>query len=375
MAKKRDYYEVLGVSKNATEKELKRAYRKLAMKYHPDKFDGNKAEAEEKFKEINEAYSVLSDDSMRGKYDRFGHEGVNNSGFSSSMNMDDIFSSIFGSAFGGSRSGGFGGFDFGFGGGSRRQQRRGPTRGEDVVLQLNLTLEEAYEGVSKKIKMPFNKACSSCNGSRAEKGSSSSSCRTCGGRGIVEKQTRQGMFIQISQEPCGRCKGSGEIPDKLCKTCKGSGSMNKREEITVKIHPGMNEGEALKVPGKGRPSNNGGMPGDLILRISLKEHPYFVRDGNHVYKKLKVDYPTLVLGGNIQVDVIGGKGENRKEMLKVPSGTQYNDILTLRNKGMVRSIRGNTVKGDMRYVIEVDIPKKVGKAQKELLKQLREISK
>lgn len=369
---KRDYYEVLGVSKNATEKEMKRAYRKLAMKFHPDKYEGPKSEGEEKFKELNEAFSVLSDAEKRRIYDRYGHDGLKQSGFSSSnIDPNDIFSSIFGSIFGG---GGFGGFsDFGFGGSSGRSRRRGPSKGEDVVLQLNISLEEAYEGTSKKIKMPFNKACDNCMGSRAEKGSSMKTCRNCGGSGIVEKQIRQGMFIQISQSPCDSCKGSGEQPEKICKTCNGRGTQNKREEISVKVHPGMDTGEALRVPGKGRPSNNGGLPGDLILRINILDHAYFVRDGNNIYQKIQIDYPTLVLGGEIEVDVIGPKDENRKDILNVPAGTQYNDILTIRNKGMIRSVRGNKVTGDMRYVVEISIPKRVSKKEKDLLKQLQEL--
>ncbi|MCY3414739.1 MAG: J domain-containing protein [Candidatus Heimdallarchaeota archaeon] len=371
MSDKRDYYEVLGVEKGATEKDLKRAYRKLAMKYHPDKYEGPKEEGEAKFKELNEAYSVLSDPQKRSQYDRFGHAGLK--GQSMDFDPNDIFSSIFGSFFGGS---GRGGFDFGgFGGSQRSRGQRGPTKGDDVVLRLDLTYEEAYDGVSKKIKMPFNKACDDCMGSRAEKGSGMRSCRKCNGHGILEKQTRQGFFVQITQEACDACSGSGEVPEKKCKTCKGTGKSDKREEITVKIPPGIDDGEAVRVQGKGRPSNNGGMPGDLIFRINLREHHHFVREGINVYKKLRVDYPTLVLGGEVEVDVIGGKDDHPKEMLSIPAGTQYNDIITLRGKGYVRKTRGQTVTGDMRYVIEIDVPRKVSAKEKKLLKELQTLAK
>lgn len=369
MSSKKDYYMVLGLSKGVAEKEIKRAYRKKAMKYHPDKYEGDKAKGEALFKELNEAYSILSDPNQRARYDQFGHAGLKGGGMRSDFDPMDIFSAFFGGRGGGGIN--FGGFDIGgFGGG--RQRRRGPSKGEDVVLQLSLTYEDAYEGVSKKIKMPFNKICDNCMGSRAEKGSKMRTCRHCRGSGIIEKQTRSGFFVQISQEVCDHCRGSGEVPEKTCKVCKGSGGSNKREEITVRIPKGIDESEAVRVQGKGRPSNNGGMPGDLIFRIHLKEHPYFVRDGLHVYRKLKIDYPTLVLGGNIEVDIIGGKDEKLKASLKVPTGTQYNDILTIRNKGYLRKVRGNNVSGDMRYVVEIDIPKKVSKKDKEILKQLQE---
>ncbi|MDH5401981.1 MAG: molecular chaperone DnaJ [Candidatus Heimdallarchaeota archaeon] len=363
MANKRDYYEVLEVGKNASADDLKRAYRKKAMKLHPDKYKGPKEEAEEKFKELNEAYSILSDADKRQMYDKFGHEGVDGRAAGGS-DINDIFRQMFD-------------FDLGdfFGGGftSGRQRRRdsGPTKGQDVVLDLELTYEEAYEGISKNVKLPFQKACSSCKGDGSEPGSGMKTCSSCNGNGMTEKQVRQGFFIQISREPCRECRGTGQIPRNKCKSCKGSGNSNIREKITVRIPQGINEGEAVRVQGKGRPSRSGGLPGDLIFRIHLKQHPTFERNQFDVYMKLFVDYPTLVLGGKVIVPVIGVKDENPTDTLTIPSSTNLNDILTIKNKGFVREVRGETIIGDMHYVIALKIPKNLNKKQKELLKELQ----
>ena len=365
---KRDYYDVLGVGKKAGEKDVKKAYRKKAMQFHPDKYEGPKQEGEEKFKELNEAYSVLSDNQQRQVYDRFGHEGLKGAGGrASSMDPMDFFSSMFSDFDLGSFFGGGGG---GFGGGRQRQQR-GPRKGDNVVLELHLNYEDAYKGVRKKIKMPFNKTCPDCQG---QGGTDFKTCRDCAGRGIVEKQVRSGFFVQISSEACTKCNGRGQIPSTKCKACKGSGQLNKREEITVTIPQGIDEGEAVRVAGKGRPSRNGGLPGDLLFRISLREHLQFVRDGLNVYMKLGVDYPTLALGGTIDVPIIGANDEDLTAPLKIPSGSQFNDIVSIRNKGFVRKVRGNTVTGDMRYIINIEIPKKVTKRQRELLKELKDLS-
>ena len=362
---KRDYYDVLGVTKNADEKDIKKAYRKKAMQFHPDKYEGPKEEGEEKFKELNEAYSVLSDGQQRQIYDRYGHEGLKGAGArASSMDPMDFFSSMFGDFDLGSIFGGGGGF----GGGRRRAQQRGPSKGDNVVLELQLSYEDAYNGVRKKIKMPFNKTCPDCQG---QGGTDFKTCRDCNGHGIVEKQVRSGFFVQISSEACSKCQGRGQIPSTKCKTCKGSGQLNKREEITVSIPKGIDDGEAVRVAGKGRPSRNGGLPGDLLFRISLREHSHFVRDGLNVYMKLPVDFPTLALGGTINVPVIGGLDEKLTAPLKIPAGSQFNDIVSIRNKGFVRKVRGNTVTGDMRYIINIEIPKKLTKKQKELLKELK----
>lgn len=367
VARKRDFYDVLGVQKNVSEKELKRAYRKKAMQYHPDRYKGDKTQGEEKFKELNEAYSILSDSQQRQRYDRFGHAGIGGVGASArGANPSDFFSSIFdnfdiGSIFGG-----------GFGSTQRtRRQQQGPQRGENVVLDLSLSFEEAYSGVSKKVKMPFYKPCPNCMGTGGEPDKGMKTCTTCRGSGIQEVQHRSGMFIQISREPCTKCEGRGQVPEVRCKTCRGTGHSGQREEIKVTIPKGTDSGEAVRVQGKGRPSNTGGMPGDLIFRINLKEHDTFERNGLDVYMRLPVDYPTLILGGTIQVPVIGSKGEHTTIALKIPGRSNISDVVKRNRTGFTRKIRGNEVSGDSYFVLSLRIPKKITKTQKELLKKLQ----
>jgi len=366
MSNKRDYYEVLGVDRSASDKEIKRAYRKKAMSLHPDRYDGPKEEGEEKFKELNEAYSILSDEKQRQLYDQFGFAGVEN-GAQSAHGADpfEFFSSIFdfdlGDLFGG-----------GFGRSRSRRSRGGPQRGDDVVLDLELTYEEAYEGVSKKITMPYNSPCNKCNGSRAEPGSDFKTCRNCGGSGVVEKQEQRGFFVQISRQPCSNCGGSGRVPEKLCTECNGTGKSDKRESIKVNIPKGINQGEHVRIKGKGRPSNSGGMPGDLIFRIYLKNHDIFERNDLDVYMKLPISYPTMVLGGEVKVPLISGKGNSRSGKLKVPAKTNINDVLRIRNEGFERKVRGNNVTGDAYFVITLDVPNKVTKKMKNILKELQE---
>ncbi|MCE7735955.1 MAG: molecular chaperone DnaJ [Candidatus Heimdallarchaeota archaeon] len=364
MSKKRDYYEVLGLSKSATEKELKKSYRKRAMEYHPDKYQGAKDEAEEKFKELNEAYSILSDSQKREVYDRFGHAGLEGAG-SSARGADpfEFFSSIFG---------GSSMFDNIFGGmGNRRSRQRGPRRGDDVVLDLELSFEDAFSGIGKKIRMPFRKACANCTGTGAE-GGALKTCATCQGSGVVENRVQQGFFIQIIQEPCRECYGRGQIPKNKCKICKGSGRSKEREEITVRIPKGIDDGQAIRVQGKGKPSSNGGLAGDLIFRIHLKEHELFQRNGLDTYAKIEVDYPTLVLGGKINVPTISGKGEKSKTELSIKSGSQLNDVIKSDKNGFESKVRGNEVKGDAYYVLSLKVPKRVNKRTKELLKELQD---
>ena len=368
MSGKRDYYEVLGVNKNATEKEIKKAYRKKAMEYHPDTYSGSKHEAEEKFKELNEAYSVLSDPDKKARYDRFGHAGLEGMGAGSAASQDpfEFFSSIFGGSifedlFGGSRRSGGG-----------RSRRRGPSRGDDVILDLELTMEDVYSGVGKKIRLPYYKPCSECMGSGAEPKSGMKQCSQCHGAGMVEKQIRQGFFVQISREVCDKCRGRGEIPKVVCKTCKGSGHGKDREEITVRIPKGIDDGEAVRVQGKGRPSPNGGTPGDLIFRIHLKEHEVFQRNGLDVYSKIQVDYPTLVLGGTVTAQRISAKDDPQEVELKIKSGSHINDVVKMDKMGFERDVRGNEVSGDAYYVLDLKVPKKMSKKAKDLLAQLHD---
>lgn len=367
MSKKRDYYDVLGVQKNSTEKELKKAYRKKAMEFHPDAYKGPKEEAEEKFKELNEAYSVVSDSEKRQMYDRFGHAGLQGAGGSArSADPFEFFSSIFGGRGGGSI------FDDLFGGARRSGgRRRGPSRGDDVILDLELAFEDAYSGVGKKIKMPFRKACQTCSGTGAQNGALKT-CTKCHGNGIVENRIQQGFFIQIVQEPCRDCYGRGQVPKTKCKVCKGSGQSKIREEITVRIPKGIDDGEAIRVQGKGKPSVNGGVAGDLIFRIHLREHETFQRNGLDTYSKIEVDYPTLVLGGKIKVPVISPKNEENGTEISIKSGSQLNDVIKSSGSGFERKVRGNDVKGDSYYVLSLKVPKKVNKKTKEILSQLKE---
>lgn len=369
MSEKRDYYEVLGVSKNATEKELKKAYRKKAMEFHPDAYKGPKAEGEEKFKELNESFSVLSDNQQRQMYDRFGHAGLQGAGASArAADPFEFFSSIFGGSGGSIFDDLFGG---GFGRRSSGGRRRGPSRGEDVILDLELPFEQAFSGIGKKIKMPFRKGCSTCNGTGAE-GGALKTCTKCHGNGVVENRVQQGFFVQIIQEPCRDCYGRGQIPKTKCKVCKGSGLSNTREEITVRIPKGIDDGEAIRVQGKGKPSSNGGVSGDLIFRVHLKEHKIFQRNGLDTYSKIEVDYPILVLGGKIQVPVISAKGENNETEISVAAGSQLNDVIKSSRNGFERKVRGNDVKGDAYYVVSLKVPKKVNKKTKEILNLLKE---
>ncbi len=370
---KRDYYEVLGVPKNIDQEGLKKAYKKKAMKYHPDRYKGPKEEAEEKFKELNEAYSVLSDPKQRAKYDKFGHAGLDPRMRASAhdANPFDFFSSIFGGLdiedlFGG-----------GFGSGFRSTgRRRGPvqsrpSKGKDVELELSLSFEEAYSGVSKKVKLPFVEPCNTCNGTGGKPGSRLMSCQTCHGSGVIEQRTQSGMFVQISKEPCMRCNGTGKIPSEPCTTCRGTGKGTKRETISLKIPPGIDSGEKLRVKGKGNPSKNGGPPGDLIFTIRLKPHPKFKRDGLNVFMDLRIPFYLAALGGKIKVPVLGAPKQRTVAELRVPEGTQSNEQLVLPERGFYRLRNGRKEVGNMYYVIAIDVPKNLSPEEREALKAFR----
>lgn len=371
---KRDYYEVLGVSKDADEKTLKSAYKKRAMKYHPDRYKGPKEEAEEKFKELNEAYSVLSDPKQRAKYDRFGHAGLDPrmSANVHNANPFDFFSSIFGGLniedlFGGSGFSNFGGSGGSGFRGSRRQQRAQPTKGKNVELTLKLSYEEAYSGVSKKIKLPFYQNCDVCNGSGSNPGSNLVTCNVCGGSGIVEQRKQDGIYINISRENCKNCNGTGKVPEIPCRECGGSGKSKNRETISVKIPPGIGEGEKVRVKGKGNPSKNGGSPGDLIFKITLTKHPRFRREGLDVVMDLKIPFYLAALGGKIKVPVLGAPKQKTVADLKIPAGTQSNTRLILKGKGFYRLRGGRKEVGDSYYLISIDVPTKLSSEEKEAL--------
>ena len=350
MAEKRDYYEVLGVSKGASADELKKAYRKLAIKYHPDKNPGDK-EAEEKFKELAEAYDVLSDPDKRQRYDQFGHAGVGSSaasggtgGFGGGMSMEDIFSR-FGDLFGG------GGFDFGgfggFGGGGGGRQ---VVRGSDLRARVRLTLEDIEKGVEKKLKIKKNVACSHCGGEGTSDPNGKQTCGTCHGTGSVVTAQRSLFGMVQTQSVCPTCEGTGEVITKPCSYCKGQGTQIGEELVSFRIPAGVQEGMQLTVSGKGNAAPRGGYPGDLLVLIQEEEDPNLIRNGSDLIYNLLVSIPMAAHGGSVEVPTIGGKAR-----VKIAPGTQPGKVLRLRGKGLP-SVNGYG-KGDLLVNVNVFIPK------------------
>lgn len=349
MAEK-SYYEILGVSKNATDEEIKKAYRQLAIKYHPDKNKGNK-EAEEKFKEATEAYEVLRDPQKRKLYDQFGKAGINGGagpgGFSGTYTD---FSDIFGD---------FGGiFDEFFGGKSSRS-RRGPQRGSDLRYNLEITLEDAAMGKEQKIEIPRAETCPDCGGSGAARGSSPQTCPDCGGTGYIRHS--QGFFSLTST--CSRCGGKGQIITEPCKTCRGNGLIERRRTINIKIPAGVESGSRLKVTGEGEAGPSGGPHGDLYVVIHIKKHPIFERQGNDLVLNKSIPLTMAVLGGEIEVPTIDGKTMK----MKIPEGTETGQIFRLKGQGI--PYLGSYGKGDQLVVIKVEIPKKLTRRQRELMEE------
>ncbi|OED29710.1 molecular chaperone DnaJ [Methanosphaera sp. WGK6] len=362
MADKRDYYEVLGVDKNADKKTIKKAYRKLAMKYHPDK--NSAADAEEKFKELSEAYGVLSDDDKRQRYDTYGHAGMD--GFSqedifNNINFEDIFS-----GFGGGQ-GGFGSiFDlFGFGGGSSRNSGRG----QDLEQVIDLTLEEVSTGVSKKIDVRHKKTCPTCNGSKAEPGSSSKTCSNCNGAGQVRQvqNTPLGQFATVS--PCPQCNGEGQIIEKPCTDCRGKGLKSTVNTISINIPAGVETGSRLRVSGEGDDGINGAPSGDLYVTINVLKHDLFRREGQHLYYELPISYVQACLGDKVDVPTIDGKTAT----LSIPAGTQSGSTFKLKGEGIQR-INWGKDKGNLYVKVHVVVPKKLSDKQKEILKDFADES-
>ncbi len=352
---KRDYYEVLGVSKNASEQELKQAYRKLALKYHPDKNKGD-PEAEEKFKEATEAYEVLRDPQKRASYDRFGHEGVSGfDGFGRRAYSD--FSDIFGD------------FDFGdifdafmgssFGGRKGKRVRRG----SDIQYDLSITLEETASGKEVQIEVPRHEMCDKCSGTGSAAGTKPSVCPVCNGTGQI-RQT-QGFF-SITQT-CYKCKGAGKIITSPCKSCGGSGLKVKKRTITVKVPAGVESGSRLKITGEGEQGPNGGPPGDLYVVIHVMKHAYFERHGNDIISLVNVSFPMVCLGGEIDVPTIMGS----KVIMKIPPGTENGQIFRLKGNGI--PYLGSYGRGDQLVKININVPKKLSLRQKELLKEFSKL--
>ena len=358
MAEKRDYYEVLGVQKNANADEIKKAYRKAAIKYHPDKNPGDK-EAEEKFKEAAEAYDVLSNEEKRARYDKFGHAGMSGAGgaggfggFGGGFSMDDIFSQ-FGDIFGGH----FGGFGGSRGGG------RSVNRGSDIRVRIKLTLAEIAEGTTKKIKVNKDVVCDKCGGSGAKDASSYSTCTTCNGTGYVV--TVQNTFFgrMQSQSQCPNCHGEGKIITAKCPKCGGEGCVRDSEVIEIKVPAGVGEGMALTVSGKGNAARRGGINGDLIVVIEEERDPELVRDGNNLIHNLNITVITAILGGEVEVPTIEGKAK-----IKIAPGTHSGKVLRLRGKGLP-DVNGYG-KGDILVVVDITIPTSLTSEEKELVKKL-----
>lgn len=365
MAEKRDFYEVLGVSKSASADEIKKAYRKLALKYHPDRNPGDK-EAEEKFKEAAEAYGVLSDPEKKQRYDQFGHAGLGGAGgFGGAggmggMSMEDIFSQ-FGDIFGG--FGGFGGF-----GSSSRGSRRTVTRGSDLRVTIKLTLEEIASGVEKKIKVHKAVPCSQCGGSGAKNSHAFKTCETCHGEGRVV-QTHQSIFGMMQQvHVCPKCHGEGKVITESCPHCKGEGITYADEVISIHIPAGVEAGMQLSVAGKGNAAPRGGINGDLLVRVEELPHGEFQRDHQNLHYTLSVSYMDAVLGTNVEIPTLSGKAR-----IKIEPGTPSGKLMRLRGQGFP-SVQRGMPKGDLIVCLNVDVPKSLSKEEKAMLEKMREMS-
>lgn len=348
---KRDYYEILGVTQNATDDEIKSSFRNLARQYHPDV--SKEEDAEDRFKEINEAYAVLSDDDKRAAYDRYGHEGVNGMGGMpdfGAMGLDEILR-MFTQNFGG----------FGFGGFGGQRQRNSPRQGTSLQYVLDLTFEEAVFGADKEVEFTRDETCSRCDGSRAEPGTSASRCVTCKGSGEIRQAF--GPIVQVST--CPTCRGVGESIDAPCHQCRGSGIERKSSEKTVQVPAGVDNGNRIRLAGEGQPGINGGPPGDLYLIIKIKPHKYFRRKDNDILLNLDINIAQAALGADVDIPTVDGEA-----VLKIPAGTQPGKILRMREKGVPRL--HNRGRGDQLVIINIDIPKKLKAEQRDLLEQLAE---
>jgi molecular chaperone DnaJ len=349
---KRDYYEILAVARDASDQQIKSAYRKLALKYHPDR-NPDDHDAEERFKEAAEAYAVLADREKRSLYDRFGHAGVSGvgaggGGFDPTVFADfsDIFAGL--------------GDMFGFGdifGGRRR--RGGPQRGADLRYDLEISFDESYDGAETSIQIPREETCETCSGSGAAAGTSPEQCKTC--RGSGQQRFQQG-FLTVAR-PCPNCRGTGRVIAKPCQTCRGAGRIGRERKITVKIPAGIASGQRLRLYGEGEHGSAGGPPGDLYVVIHVQEHPVFHREGDDLYYELAVSYPTLALGGELRVATV-----KDEEEVNVPAGTQPGTRFKLRGKGMP-SVTGRG-RGDLYVITRVAVPKKLTREQKHLLEEL-----
>ena len=351
MSTKRDYYEVLGVERSASERDISSAYRKLAIKYHPDSNPDNE-EATERFKEAAEAYEVLSDSEKRSRYDRYGHAGVNQAGGGGAgfSNVEDIFDA-FGDIFG---------FGDMFGGGRRRSRR-----GADVKTEVTLDLEEAALGTTKEVNLRRSKPCEKCDGSGAKPGSTPAQCRQCGGHG----QVVQSAGILRVQTTCPTCQGSGRIITEGCSGCRGQGYIAEPVTLDVKIPAGVDDGMQVRLPGEGEPNPHGGPPGDCYVFIRVREHRLFTRDGAHLYLQIPISYTQAVLGSEIDVPTL-----EKPATLTIPAGTESGQVFQLRGRGMPDP-RGRGGRGDLRVQTFVEVPKKLNADEEDLLRQLAELER
>jgi len=346
---KRDYYEVLGVSKDASDRDIKKAYKRLAMKYHPDRTAGD-ADLEAKFKEVKEAYEVLTDDQKRQMYDQYGHaafeqNGGGHGGFGGGQgDFGDIFGDVFGDI---------------FGGGGRRQSRQ--QRGSDLRYNLDLSLEEAVRGKEVEIKVPTWVSCDPCDGSGAKAGSKPKTCSTCHGAGQV--QMRQGFFAV--QQTCPTCQGTGTVISDPCNVCHGQGRVEKTKTLSVKIPAGVDTGDRIRLSGEGEAGMHGASAGDLYVQVSVREHPIFTRDGNNLYCEVPISFTTAALGGEIEVPTLDGRAN-----LKIPTESQTGKMFRMRAKG-VKSVRSGSV-GDLICKVVIETPVNLNDRQRELLKELEE---
>lgn len=354
MAEKRDYYEVLGIPRDADDAAIKRAYRQLAKKYHPDTNPGNQ-EAETKFKEASEAYAVLSDADKRRQYDQFGHAAFENGGAGAGgfdfSNMGDIFGDI------------FGGDIFGdlFGGGSRRRSSNGPMRGADVRTSVRITFAESVSGTTKQIEVTIKDPCPKCNGTGAKPGTQPETCGKCGGKGqvVYTQQSILGMVRNV--QPCPDCRGTGKIIKEKCPDCYGTGYISSKKKIEVSIPAGIDNGQSVRIQGKGEPGTNGGPRGDLLVSVTISADPSFERDGYNIFSELHISYPTAVLGGEVKVRTVDGE-----VIYEVKPGTASGTRVRLKGKGMP-TLRNRAVRGDHYITLVVDIPQKLTADQKEAL--------
>jgi molecular chaperone DnaJ len=366
MANKRDYYEVLGVDKSASQDDIKKSYRKLAKKFHPDMNPTNKAEAEEMFKEVSEAYEILADPQKRQKYDQYGHAGMSDTFGGGGFQWQDFthqqdISDIFGDFQGGSI------FDMFFGGGRRGQSSAGPARGSDLRYDIQITLKDAAAGQTKQLDIPHSVRCGECNGSGAEKGTTAKTCVTCNGSGQVKQVQRRGYSQFISIGACPACGGGGQHIDRPCKKCSGQGSVGKISKIEVGIPAGAETGTRLRLRGEGEAGRRGGPSGDLYVVIHVQEDPVFQREGPHLLTEVDIDFVQATLGDEITLGTIDGKAT-----MSIPPGTQPGTIFRLKGKGMpVMGGRGN---GDLHVKVNLTVPEKLNGEQKRILKEFADAS-